>query len=65
VNNVDDSDLVVLFDDAREPRVRHTEDGVRRESPGIVTGETRTPEKGTGRDVRAAAAAAVYFIHQK
>jgi hypothetical protein len=64
-NNVDDSYLVVLFDDAREPLVRHTEDGERRESPGIVTGETRTPEKGTGRDVSSSSIRSRVFYSSK
>jgi hypothetical protein len=51
VDSVDGGDLVVMFDDAGETRVKHAEDGVRQESPGIVAGEARTSEKGTGRDV--------------
>jgi hypothetical protein len=46
-----DSDLGAMFDDAGETRVKHAEDGVRQESPGIVAGEVRTYENGTGRDV--------------
>jgi hypothetical protein len=42
----DGGDLVAMFDDARETRVKHAEDGVRRESPGIVAGDVRTSEKG-------------------
>jgi hypothetical protein len=51
VDSIEDSDLGAMFDDAGETRVKHAEDGVRQESPGIVAGEVRTYENGTGRDV--------------
>jgi hypothetical protein len=51
VDSIEDGDLGAMFDDAGETRVKHAEDGVRQESPGIVVGEVRTYENGTGRDV--------------
>jgi hypothetical protein len=65
VDSVDDGDLVALFDDATEPRVRHTADGVRRGSPGIVAGEARTYEKGTGRDVSSSSSSSRIFYSSK
>jgi hypothetical protein len=46
VTEGDGPDLVAMFDDAGEPRVRHAEDGVRRESPGILAGEVANIREG-------------------
>ena len=56
-----------MFDDAGETRVKHAEDGARRESPGIVIVKLEHLKTVQGVMLADAAAvfAAVYFIRLK